>query len=168
MEREAEFARIVREHQAGVWRYLRLLGCEASSADDLTQETFLALWRTPSFVERDPKATAAWLRTAARRLYWRWAAKNQPSMEPGPIEQADAVWGRLRPDERAEEHKAHLRACMETLDEREARAVDLRFGQKMQRRDVGRALNMSEGGARKLLARAITRLHQCMQQKLKA
>jgi len=40
-DRQTEMAALVRAHQAGVWRYLRFLGCEPSEADDLVQETFL-------------------------------------------------------------------------------------------------------------------------------
>lgn len=42
-DRQADMAGLVRAHQAGVWRYLRFLGCHPDEADDLTQETFLAL-----------------------------------------------------------------------------------------------------------------------------
>ena len=42
-----DVARLVREHQAGVWRYLRVLGCPATEAEDLTQETFLAVLTRP-------------------------------------------------------------------------------------------------------------------------
>ena len=31
---------VTEEHQAGVWRYLRYVGCEPPEADDLTQDTF--------------------------------------------------------------------------------------------------------------------------------
>ncbi|HCK71704.1 MAG TPA: sigma-70 family RNA polymerase sigma factor, partial [Planctomycetaceae bacterium] len=31
---------MITQHQSGVWRYLRVIGCEATLADDITQETF--------------------------------------------------------------------------------------------------------------------------------
>ena len=31
---------LIQKYQNGIWRYLRVLGCEASLADDITQETF--------------------------------------------------------------------------------------------------------------------------------
>ena len=40
---ELDAAQLIREHQAGVWRYLRVLGCSRELAEDLTQETFLAV-----------------------------------------------------------------------------------------------------------------------------
>ena len=56
---------MVREHHADVWRYLRYLGAGAADADDLTQETFLAVARS-RFEERSPAQTAGYLRTVAR------------------------------------------------------------------------------------------------------
>ncbi len=55
-------------HQAGVWRYLRALGCDACSADDLTQETFLEVLKRP-FEQYNQQATAAYLRRVAHNLF---------------------------------------------------------------------------------------------------
>ena len=38
------FERLVVAHQAMVWRYLRFLGCPPADADDLVQDTFLAVF----------------------------------------------------------------------------------------------------------------------------
>ena len=58
MPRRADPASIVRAHQAGLWRYLRYLGCSAHEAEDLTQEVLLAVLRRP-FEDHGEKATAA-------------------------------------------------------------------------------------------------------------
>ena len=42
---ELDLERLVREHQAELWRYLRYLGSDAARAEDLVQETFLRVWR---------------------------------------------------------------------------------------------------------------------------
>ena len=54
-ERQTQLADLVRQHQAGVWRYLRFLGCDRPLADDLTQETFLAVLETPFDIRTLPK-----------------------------------------------------------------------------------------------------------------
>jgi RNA polymerase sigma-70 factor (ECF subfamily) len=68
IEQSGDLAELVRLHQAGIWRYLRFLGCDEARADDLTQETFLAVHRRP-FHQRGEAATAAYLRTVARHQY---------------------------------------------------------------------------------------------------
>src|SRR6476620_9605142 len=60
-------ARLIADHQVGIWRFLRALGCESSLADDLTQETFLAVLERP-FSEINRAATSSYLRTIARNL----------------------------------------------------------------------------------------------------
>src|SRR5687768_1521864 len=71
--------RLIETHQAGIWRYLRALGCENALAEDLTQETFLAVLQRP-FQELSGAATAAYLRTTAHHLlisYHRRAGRVQ-------------------------------------------------------------------------------------------
>ena len=60
--------RLIEQHQAGVWRYLRALGCNATEADDLTQETFLAVIQKP-FEDYNSAATAGYLRKVAHNLF---------------------------------------------------------------------------------------------------
>ena len=67
---------LIETHQAGVWRYLRALGCQPAQADDLTQETFLAVLRKP-FEYRGREAAAAYLRRVARRQWLMSARKSR-------------------------------------------------------------------------------------------
>jgi len=39
--------KLVSEHYLGVWRYLRAIGCPMHLADDIAQETFVAVLRKP-------------------------------------------------------------------------------------------------------------------------
>ena len=68
VEPSVRFEQLVQAHQREVWRYLRFLGASAAEADDLTQETFLEVWRKP-FVEHNERASAAYLRTVARNRF---------------------------------------------------------------------------------------------------
>ncbi|MCA9209170.1 MAG: sigma-70 family RNA polymerase sigma factor, partial [Planctomycetales bacterium] len=60
-------ARLIQEHQTGVWRYLRALGCDASEADDLTQDTFFFFFWSDFRAYADA-ATAGYLRRVAYNL----------------------------------------------------------------------------------------------------
>jgi len=92
-ERRADLAGLVRGHQAGVWRYLRFLGCEPDEADDLVQETFLAVLRD-GFEERSPGQTAAYLRTVARNRLLMARRKDRSRPAAVDLEAAEAVWAR--------------------------------------------------------------------------
>ena len=67
-EPKIDLAALMEAHQAGVWRFLRVLGCDTSLADDLTQETFLAVYRA-GFEDRGEKSTRAYLRVVARNAF---------------------------------------------------------------------------------------------------
>src|SRR3954453_12342344 len=86
-----DLARTVREHQAGVWRYIRFLGAEPAEADDLTQETFLALARA-EFAERDARQTAAYLRVVARNQLLALRRKQSREICTVDLDAADTVW----------------------------------------------------------------------------
>ena len=38
---------LIQTYQAGIWRYLRALGCDSAQAEDITQETFLNVLQKP-------------------------------------------------------------------------------------------------------------------------
>ena len=59
---------LIQKYQNGIWRYLRVLGCEASLADDITQETFLRVIRK-GFEQYNDAATAGYLRKVAYNLF---------------------------------------------------------------------------------------------------
>ena len=86
-----DLASLVHRHQAGVWRYVRFLGADRSEADDLTQETFLALARA-EFVERDERQTAGYLRVVARNQLLALRRKQNREVSTVDLEAADSVW----------------------------------------------------------------------------
>ncbi|MDI9443137.1 MAG: hypothetical protein QM844_03110, partial [Planctomycetota bacterium] len=64
-DRQADLAGQVRAHQAGGWRYQRVLGCRPHQADDRAQETVLAVIRD-GVEQRSAPETAANHRAVAR------------------------------------------------------------------------------------------------------
>lgn len=60
------FDRLMREHQEGLYRFLRVRGASGADAEDIVQETFIAAWRyLDSYRPRWRFST--WLYTIARR-----------------------------------------------------------------------------------------------------
>ena len=85
---------LVNRHQRSVWRYLRMLGCDDATADDLTQETFLRVLRRSDFVQHNDSATAGYLRRTAYNLLvsrHRKLGRVQTIAEP---ELLDETWDR--------------------------------------------------------------------------
>ncbi len=158
-------ARLIREHQAGVWRYLRVLGCSAEVAEDLTQETFLAVLQRP-FTDNGPAATSAYLRQVARNLcisYQRRAGRYTLVEDVADI---DATWDRWAGKDDGEMLFSSLQQCLEGLTDRAKTALDLRFREDRSREQIAAAVEMSEDGAKNLLQRSKQFLRECIERKL--
>jgi RNA polymerase sigma-70 factor (ECF subfamily) len=160
-----DLAGMIRQHQAGVWRYLRVLGCDPAEADDLTQDTFLAVLQKP-FSDYNPAATAAYLRKVARNLFLTARRRAVPVVPVAEIEQLDAAWQRWAGDDGGQALLAALEACLQTLAERTRRALDLRFREQMSRSRIASSIGLSEDGAKNLLQRAKQHLRECVERKM--
>jgi RNA polymerase sigma-70 factor (ECF subfamily) len=156
-------AGLVHQYQAGVWRYLRYLGADESLADDLTQETFLAVWKR-RFVDHTPAATSQYLRTVARNLYLMSIRRRDrlPTLER--IDLADEIWQRCTGDD-SESMLTALSKCLDGLNGRARQAIDLHYRERRSRADIGRALELSEDGVKSLLRRTRDVLRRCVEQK---
>lgn len=161
-----DVARLVKEHQAGVWRYLRVLGCAAWQADDLTQETFLAVLKKP-FRDYDRAATAAYLRKVARNLFISSQRRAARSLVVADLDSIDAVWSSWAGQDDGQELIDALEKCLQKLTDRARMALDLRFKDRRSRVEIAAALGMSEDGAKNLMQRAKQRLRECVQRKIR-
>lgn len=151
---------LIRRHQAGVWRYLRVLGCSGTEADDLTQETFLVLLRT-GFVERRPGATWSYLRKTARNLFLGRCRAKRRAREEQRAELVDELWA-AQPDTSGDAWLEALRSCLETLNGRSKRAVQLFYVHEHSRTATAAALNMKAAGVKTLLQRTRAHLRECI------
>lgn len=156
---------LIRKFQAGVWRYLRAIGCSPPLAEDLTQETFLRVLQKP-FAVYDDTATAGYLRRVAYTLFvshYRRQAKTVGLAEFEVLEQAWEEW--VRDDTGAELLQA-LRECLQLLTPRVREALRMRYEEQLPRTAIGERLQMSEHGAKNMLQRAKKKLRDCVQRKV--
>jgi RNA polymerase sigma-70 factor (ECF subfamily) len=157
---------LVRTHQDGLRRYLRYLGCDDATADDLAQEAFVALLRGP-FEERSPAATAAWLRKKARFLHLehiRWRARRR---EAPLMEVADEVWATWAGDDDGDRYVEAMRRCLDALAPRARRAVDLRYGEGRGRAEIAALLGLAVNGVKTLIQRARASLRECVERRVR-
>lgn len=155
---------LVREHHAGVWRYLRLIGCTREQADDLTQETFLVAWRK-GLDDVDPASTAAWLRRTARFEFLN-ARRNLRTRREVDIDAADAVAGAFLEDG-GDAYVNALRRCIDELRGRAREAVTAVYDKQLPQAEVAKRMNMKENGLKTLLQRSRSVLKACVERKLK-
>jgi len=170
MTSRVDLASLVHAHQAGIWRYLRVLGCEATAAEDLTQETFLVVLERP-FEDYGPAATAAYLRKVARNLFISSMRRTNRavSLEGAflkDLDQIDEEWTRWAGADNGELYLEALERCLESLGERARHALDLCYRDEKSRQEIASDLGMTADGAKNLLQRAKQSLRACIESKL--
>ena len=157
--------RLIQAYQAGIWRYLRALGCESSLAEDLTQDTFLAVLQRP-FNDVSPAATSAYLRKTALNLLISHERRAGRVRAVEDIEQLDRTWTRWAGDDDGEMVLSHLRDCLDRLTDRARMALEMRFRGDASREVIAAALEITQHGAKNLMQRAKQQLRDCVEGKL--
>ncbi len=159
-----DVAQLVRDHQAGVWRYLRVLGCDANQAEDFTQETFLTVLQKPP-EDRGPAAMACYLRTVARNLLISAQRRDARLKLVDNVDEIDSQWRRLAGADDGGTLLAALEACFAALSPRAQTALNLRFRDRQTRAEIAAALQMTEHGAKNLMQRAKQTLRECVERR---
>lgn len=159
-------AAFVDRHQAGLWRWLRMLGCESASAEEHCQDALLAALHEG--VHRWADADAGrWLRAAARNLFLMELRTRRRRPPVAPLDAAEAAWGRLRADrDGGRAALAALDRCLETLTDREHELVMGRYAEQRGRQDMARAMGVGEAGVKQALRRVRAKLRACIVRRL--
>ena len=158
-------AELIQQHQLGVWRYLRALGCEPSLADDLTQETFLVVLQKP-FQEYSDAATSAYLRRVAHNLLVSLRRRSGKVSAVDDLEQFEQAWTEWTAEDHGQELLDVLGQCLQELTPRARMALEMRFRQQASRKEIAAALEISEHGAKNLMQRAKQQLKTCIEGKI--
>ena len=158
-------AALVQAHQAGVWRYLRYLGCEPNEADDLTQETLLVVLRE-GFEVRSPVQTAAYLRTVARNRMLMDRRKHRNKPLTVDLEAAEAVWAEVANEDGLNDYLLALGECLQqAVTPRVRRALELQYRDRADRAEIAAALDLAVEGVKTLLRRARSALRDCVERR---
>lgn len=156
--------RLIVEHQAGVWRFLRAAGCEPNLADDLTQETFVMTLQRP-FLEYSRTATAAYLRRVAMNLLINLRRREgRMHLVEDPVV-FESAWISWIGDDNGEQLLAALKQCLKKLTARARLSLEMRFRDGASRGSIAAALEISEHGAKNLMQRAKGQLKTCIEKK---
>ncbi len=152
---------LVREQQTRVWRYLRFLGCPPPLADDLTQESFLAILESPP-EDRGADALGAWLRGVARNLVRVQRRQLRKGFDVLSEEELELAFLRYVQTDDGDGYHDALRACMDSLEEKEQLAIRLRYEEDASREAIAKQADVSKEGAKTLLRRAKDKLRLCI------
>lgn len=161
---------LVRQHQVGLWRYLRVLGAQPAEAEDFAQEALLTALRHPPR-ERAPAALAAYLRSVARNLFLKGRRRAQRApqlLDPQRIDDAalDDCFAARCGDDGGEAYLAALRGCVDLLDARAKAALRRHYEERAGRQALARDFGLGKDGVKSWLRRIRSELRACVQRKL--
>ncbi len=163
------FEVIVTEHRMTVFGLLFSLVQDRELAEDLTQETFLVLFRKISEIDVS-RPILPWLLTTARNLASN--AKRHQSVEQQVFlsgEVAAAFWEELGSSELGADWPERffaLQQCRESLSPAQKEAVALFYNEKQSCDSIASRLGTATAAIHNRLVRARRALRECIEQKL--
>ena len=160
----AAAGQLIDDHQVGVWRYLRALGCINGEAEDLTRETFLAVLRKP-FVYYSKEAASSYLQKVAYHRFISARRRMGKYVDIAELENLDESWAQWATKGTDQELLEALRDCLGRLTKRARWALEMQYGEKLSILAIAEHLGVTEHGAKNLLQRAKHKLKDCLDSK---
>lgn len=155
---------LVEKFQRGIWRYIRALGCDPALADDLCQDTFLAVMQRP-FQDKGNPATVAYLRIIAYHQYiTNHRRRNRRIAYTNNMERIECVLQEAQ-DETKDQLLCILNECFLQLSPREQTALSMLYRDRASRAEIAAALEVGEHGAKNVLQRAKRRLRAMIEER---
>jgi RNA polymerase sigma-70 factor (ECF subfamily) len=164
------FAQLFEHFAPRVKTFLRRSGMSEAVAEELAQETLIAVWRKAALFDSASTGPAAWVFTIARNLRIDAQRRDRRSgghamsdidaeflLDESP--RADAVVAGRQLD-------AHVRAAMAKLPESQLRVVELSFHGEMAHAEIANELQIPLGTVKSRLRLAMNKLHDMLDEML--
>ncbi len=149
-----QFERLYAETASAVWAYIRRHTRDATAAEDVLQETYLAAWRRPDAIAA-AISPRAWLLGIARNLV-RSSRRRSGARTTLPLGSEPPAPGPPQRNDRLDQ----VREAIERLPEREREALQLRLAHELRYEEIASVLNVPIGTVRSRLHSAVRRLRE--------
>ena len=169
MDRESLEA-AVRAHQAEIYRYLRYLGADNASAEDLVQDTFLTALKKGIPNVDNIRTRSAWLRAVARNLFLNHCRRNKRSqvkVDSELLDRAESTWSsEFLHGGDGYDYVEAMRKCLGKLSERHRSFLDMRYAQAKSRSEMASHWEIAQDSVKSLLRRLRAALAKCVRKEL--
>jgi RNA polymerase sigma-70 factor, ECF subfamily len=149
-----DFHGLYQRHAAAVRRFVRFLGADAATADDIVAETFARAWTAGGSVRQE--TVKAYLFTIARNLHRR-SARRAARQDDLPLELVDEAVSAERVTV-ARSDLAAVLSAMQRLTPDDRAAVLMRAIDGLSYEEIARALGLSISNAKVRVHRARVKL----------
>jgi RNA polymerase sigma-70 factor (ECF subfamily) len=153
------FAALFRHFAPRLKSYLARTGLPANAAEELAQETMLAVWRKASYFDPARAGAATWIFTIARNLRIdllrreRHRSTLDADAESEPVDETSGETLLM-----TAEREARVRAALSALSEEQAAIVRLSFFQEKPHSAIAQELGIPLGTAKSRVRLALARL----------
>jgi RNA polymerase sigma-70 factor (ECF subfamily) len=162
------FGLLVREHQAGLRAFIRMLGADAAAVDDLAQEVFLVAWRRLGDFEAGTDF-GKWLRGIARHLVTNERRKEARRARLLPFAVTDLLVHQADSDpaESVDVRRlvSAMEECVAQLPLRHREILQRRYASSENATDLASELRMRADTLRQTLLRIRVVVKECIQRK---
>jgi RNA polymerase sigma-70 factor (ECF subfamily) len=158
-----EFKKIYKEQSDAIFRFCFIRVSNREQALDITQETFLRLWKN-MLEEKDILNNRAFLFTVAHRLIIDWYRKKKSISLDGIMDNDEASFD--LPDEKTLNNidlgveGRYLLSKINDLESTHREAVYLRFVENLTPQEIGNILNISANAAGARVNRGLQELRE--------
>ena len=162
----AAFALLFEHFAPRIKTFMCRSGSSDANADELAQETMLAVWRKAALYKPEQGGAAAWIFTIARNL--RIDAirreKRGAAHETSDVDAEFQVDDSPQPDSQlaAAQAEARVRAALTELSEDQLRVVELSFYQEKAHGEIAQILQIPLGTVKSRLRLAMNRLRNAL------
>lgn len=141
--------------------YLMRAGAEAAQADELAQETLLAVWRKADSFDASRATAATWIFTIARnlridRFRKEWRDVSVGDAIPDSVDETAAPDASLSEAERS----ARIRAALRQLPPEQVKVIELSFFDEKPHAEISKALGIPLGTVKSRIRIAMNRLRE--------
>ncbi len=159
------FAALFSYYAPRVKAYLVRLGCPDGQAEELAQETMLAVWRKAGRFDPAKAAPGTWIFTIARNLRIDQVRRERrpeldpddPALVPASTPEADLVL-------QAKEHHALVHNALQALPPDQARVIALSFFEDKPHGEIAGELGLPLGTVKSRIRLAFARLRAALEQ----
>jgi len=162
---------IVRSNQAELYRYVKYLGADSATAEDVVQVAFLAAFRSKKVPDlENVQVRGAWLRSIARNTFLNYCRKKKRSpvvADSGAMEEAERFWStEFLGEGDGFDYLNALSGCVDRLAEKTKTLIQMRYTERKSRAELAVFFEMTEDGIKSLLRRVKRALGKCVGQAL--
>jgi RNA polymerase sigma-70 factor (ECF subfamily) len=162
----AAFATLFEHFAPRVKTFMRRSGASDASADELAQETLLAVWRKAPLFDPSSAGAAPWIFTIARNLRIDALRREQrgSSHETSEVEAEFQVDESPQPDSRlaSAQSETQVRAALAELSDEQMRVIELSFYEEKAHGEIAQTLQIPLGTVKSRLRLAMKRLRNLL------